>query len=169
MNHVSRSNRSLAAFVAILLLVVSTPTALAAPDARTAVFEGRVFEADGTTPRAGVVVALADAPGGTVWDSQPTSEDGAFRVDTAPTGEYAVLLRDGDQVYLAADRVPLRAGESVPVSVAIHPSMAPAQSDDRGIPRWGEWLITGSIVVIGAFLVNEIATSTASEPSSSPF
>ena len=169
MNRNHGPRRLLSAMVAIALIstVANVAAWSATPEAPT-VLHGRATAADGTTPRPGAVVALSVEADGATWASAPAADDGTFRVEGAPEGTYALVVREGDRVYLAAERFPVRAGVTGPVELAVQPSLAPAQSGGGGIPTWGQWLIAGGIVIGGAFLVDEVVTDDT-EPSASPF
>ena len=160
--------RCLPIVVATADTVATSSAGWAAPTG-SAVLEGRVFDADGSTPRPGVVVVLAESPDGATWESAPSSSDGAFVVDDAPTGEYTVLVRDGDAVYLAGRQVPIRDGMKQEVLLSVQPNLAPASTGNDELPRWGEWMIFGAIALSGAYLANEIFTTDDSESPASPF
>lgn len=161
-------HRLLAATLAIAMTTTFAGVATFAGTEGTTVVHGRVTAEDGTTPRPGAIVALAVDAGGSTWASAPTADDGTFRVEGAPEGTYALVVREGERVYLAAERFPVRAGVTGPLELSVQPSLAPAQSGGGKLPTWGQWLIAGGIVVGGAFLVDEVVTDDT-EPPASPF
>jgi len=163
------SRRFTAALAAVTTVLAMVPaSAWASPDDGAAIVEGRVFaNADGT-PRTGVVVAVSAGEDAPVWESDPTGPDGAFRIEGAPAGEYAVLARDGEAVYLASANVPLRAGTNPPIALTLRPDLAPAASQGGGMSSWGKWLITGTIVIVGGFLLNEVLKDDDAEFNGSP-
>jgi hypothetical protein len=87
-----------------------------------ATFRGRVLDADGVTPRTGVVVALYDARTEVVVRSTPTDARGSFRIEGAAAGSYALLAETPQGAFLAAGEVRLSPGENRPLSLALQPT-----------------------------------------------
>ena len=177
----------LAAVVSIAVVAAASGVPLAA--AELARFQGRVLDADGASPRSGVIVTLVDASGETTYDSRPSDDRGVFRVEEAPAGTYAVLARAPEGNFLAGGRVALVAGDNPAVSLALLPQTDPATPDDAdkdddddegaaappppsppppsgGLPTWGKWVITGAIIVGGVGLVQYLSEE---EDPGSPF
>lgn len=138
--------------------------------AENAAFQGRVFQEDGITPLSGVIVRLVDPDSMATFDSTPTETDGDFLIETAPAGDYTLLAKSTDTVFLAADSLHLDVGVNRPVSIALKPttSLAPAADSTRkGLPMWGKIGIGGVIAVAGLFLINEVTDDV--EEDASPF
>ncbi len=139
---------------------------------------GRVLSPE-RQPQEGVVVALYDAGSDTTFRSQPTDARGAFRVEQAPAGTYAVVVETPKGAYLAADA--LRVDPASPKAVSLSlvasaeppkgapapeaPKPAPEPPADAGkakpaakpkLATWAKWVIVGGIVVGGALVVNAV-------------
>jgi hypothetical protein len=164
--HSCRSRQIVTALITVV--TVMTMSGLPSLAADPAVFQGRVFQADGVTPLEGVVVRLAGQAGSDVYDSVPTAADGAFRIDIAPAGDYAILARTGQDAFLASESHLLESGRNEPVALTLIPTanIAPAQAK-AGPGMWTKVLIAGAIGVGGLFLINEV-TEDVEEPAS-PF
>jgi len=155
--------------------VRSSDGALGATSAGNARFEGRVFGADGVSPRPGVVVALFDEGSGGVFRSDPTDEAGAFRIDAAPAGSYAVVTEAPEGSFLAGDNVELASGTNRPLSLTLTAtpptrSLAPGQTQSgqkSGPSAAVKWGITGGIALAALFLINELTDD--SEETASDF
>ncbi|MCH7780290.1 MAG: carboxypeptidase regulatory-like domain-containing protein [Acidobacteria bacterium] len=139
--------------------------------AESALLSGRVMETDGFTPRSGVVVALVDDEGRRVYRSDPTNEDGAFRIDSAPAGGYKLLAETDQGAFLASNDFRLAPGENQPVSLKLTPAdptsnvtIAPGQTG--GGKNWWQWVIAGTIIVAGLLIVSDASSS--DEPQGSP-
>ncbi len=89
--------------------------------AENALFSGRVMETDGFTPRSGVVVALVDDENRLVYRSDPTNDEGAFEINSAPAGGYKLLAETDEGAYLASDDFKLAAGKNNPLSLKLTP------------------------------------------------
>ena len=96
------------AAVPVLLLAVSI-----ASGADTS-FTGRVFRADGVSPRSGVVVTLFDAQNQQRWVSQPTNSEGTFSIEAAPVGTYGLIADTSAGSFLAASTIQLAPGVNRP-------------------------------------------------------
>jgi len=165
-----RSRRVLA-----LGLALTTASFLATPPTvagEAAVLTGKVFQADGRTPRTGVVVHLVDPASNRDFGAEPTRPDGAFRVDQAPAGTYRVLAETEEGAFLAAQAVTVEPGANRPVSLtlggaapAFQSSADPAASSGGGLPTWGKWVIAGGIVLAALFVINEV-TDDEDQPAS---
>ena len=142
-----RLRRFLGTVLAVALVLVSVPSATLAG---TAVLKGKVVADDGVTPLEGVVVRIGTEETGAIYDSAPTTAEGAFVVDSAPAGTYAVLAQRGEVGFLAAENLELAAGENRPVAIMIQPDtlLAPAQTAASELPLWGKIGIGGTIAVL---------------------
>jgi len=132
--------------------------------AERALLAGRVMETDGFTPRSGVVVALVDHENRRVYRSEPTNEDGAFQIDSAPAGGYKLLAETDEGAFLASDDFQLAGGENKPVSLKLTPAeqtsnvtIAPGQAGAG--TDWWQWAIAGGIIVVGLLVVADASES----------
>ncbi|MBZ5639394.1 MAG: carboxypeptidase-like regulatory domain-containing protein [Acidobacteriia bacterium] len=141
--------------VAIALLVADLP-ALAGSNA---VFRGRVLDADGVSPRPGVVVTLVDESGRKTFDSAPADARGYFRIDAAPAGTYAVVARASEGAFLAASSLTLDSGSNKPLALALKAGAGGGGEAPRRdkISGWLKWAIVGGIAV-GALIVADAIT-----------
>jgi hypothetical protein len=164
-----RSRRALALGLACTIVAV-----IAGPPAPAdgAILSGKVFQADGATPRSGVVVQLVDPRTERSFPSATTREDGAFRIEGAPAGTYRVLAETPAGAFLAGDSVTVSPGANRPVSLTLQeaPPAPPTPADPTtastgGLPTWGKWLIAGGIAVGALFVINEV-TDEEDEPAS---
>ena len=160
------TRRLLAFSLAVATFAFATPVPIGA--AESSVLTGRVMDSDGFTPREGVVVALVDNENQRVYRSDPTSEEGAFEIDSAPAGGYRLLAETDDGAFLASDDFKLDSGKNEPVSLKLTPTagtpnatIAPGAAGDG--TKWWQWGIAGAIVVTGLLVVSD-----ASESSDSP-
>lgn len=142
-----RTRRILGTVLVVALVLLSAP---ATTLAGTALFQGRVVAEDGVTPLEGFVVRIGTEETATVYDSEPTGTDGAFRLDSAPAGSYAVLAQRGETGYLAAENVNLESGVNPPVSILIDTTaeLAPASTTASELPMWGKVAIGVTIAVL---------------------
>ena len=125
----------------------------------SALFSGRIVDSDRVTPRTGVVVSLYDAESDATYRSQPTTDDGMFRIDSAPAGSYTLLTEAPEGVYLAAENLELSPGKNRPLALTLSetaPNLAPARAsttEKGGLPMWAKGLIAGVIVAGGVLLI----------------
>ncbi|NIM64124.1 MAG: hypothetical protein GTO30_21480, partial [Acidobacteria bacterium] len=125
---------------------------------------GRVMETDGLTPRSGVVVALVDDENRLVYRSEPTNEEGAFQIDSAPAGGYKLLAETDDGAFLASNDFQLGAGDNKPVALKLTPAaqasnvtIAPGQAGAES--SWWQWVIAGTIIIAGLLVVSDASES----------
>ena len=130
---------------------------------------GRVLTQNGADPRPGVVVTLVEPASELAYRSSPTDARGAFTIDSAPAGSYALLVEAPEGAFLAASNLQLAPGLNRPVSLALKPGRQgeppagstppPAAGNKKGdLPTWAKWVIAGGIVV-GAAIVIDAVTS----------
>lgn len=165
--HSTLPGRSLAAVLVLAVLAATSPSAVRASDAT---LFGRVTDAPGATPRAGVVVALYDPSTQATFRSEPTDARGAFRIGSASAGTYQVVVESKEGAYLAGNAVALKGGENPPLSVALRPNAqepptppaptptpapAPPAAASKQAP-WVKWVIAGGIILGGALVVNAV-------------
>jgi len=136
--------------------------------AENALLSGRVMETDGFTPRSGVVVALVDDDNRLVYRSDPSNDEGAFQIDSAPAGGYKLLAETDEGAFLASNDFKLASGENKPVSLKLtsgaptsNATLAPGQTGAGGA-SWWQWAIAGSIIVAGLLVVADASESVSS-------
>ena len=161
--------------LAVALILIVTPVVVATPalSAGNAQFGGRVFQADGVTPRTGVVVALVDAETQQVYRAEPTNDEGAFALEAAPAGTYNLLAETDEGAFLASDSIRLNEGANRSLALSLDPSGYNAQgstpssagSSGSGMPNWAKGLIAGAIGVAALLVINE-AGDDVEEPAS---
>ena len=135
---------------------------------------GRVMMQNGADPRPGVVVTLVEPASERAFRSSPTDARGAFTIDAAPAGDYALVVEAPEGAFLASSHLQLAPGVNRPVSLALKPgkegdppaeSTPPAGQKKGGTPTWAKWVIAGGIV-IGAAIVIDGVTQDSKEASS---
>ena len=155
--------------VAAVLILTLTPMLAVTPvaSASNAALAGRVFQADGVTPRTDVVVTLVQQESQESFSSMPTTDEGTFNIDSAPAGDYSLIAETPDGAFLAAESIALVEGENRPVSLALTPAQGASSGSAQkgGLPTWGKWVIAGVIIVGGLVLINEV-TKDEEEPAS---
>jgi len=134
--------------------------------AENALLSGRVMETDGFTPRSGVVVALVDDENRLVYRSDPTTDEGAFQIDSAPAGDYKLLAETDEGAFLASDDFKLAGGENKPVALKLTPgaqgpnsTIAPGAAGAGPGASWWQWGIAGTIIVLGLLVVSDASES----------
>ena len=127
---------------------------------------GRVMAQNGADPRSGVIVTLVEPGSERAYRSSPTDARGAFVIDAAPAGSYALVVEAPEGAFLAARNLELAPGVNRPLSLALKPgkqgeappSTPPAAgAQSQGLPTWAKWVIAGGIVVGGAIVVDAVA------------
>jgi hypothetical protein len=157
---------------ALVVAIAAAVANLPAVAASNALFRGRVLDADGVTPRAGVVVALLDVEKKQSFESAPADDRGYFRIDAAPAGSYAVVARAKEGAFLAASSVALSPGENKPLALSLKSAGSGGAAGGGGaaaatrtaISTWMKWVIVGGIAV-GSLVVAD-AVSKSENPSS---
>lgn len=141
------------------ILMAGTPSTLS----------GRVLTQNGADPRPGVVVALVERSSERAYRSSPTDARGAFTIDSAPAGDYALLVEAPEGAFLAAGRLQLAPGVNRPVSLALKPGRAgeapagstpPPEAKKGGPPTWAKWVIAGAVVVGAAIVIDSVTKKT---------
>jgi hypothetical protein len=157
------SRRLLAAHLAIATFVFASIVPVV--HAENAMLSGRVMDTDGFTPRSGVVVALVDDENRLVYRSNPTNEEGAFEIDSAPAGGYKLLAETDAGAFVASNDFKLAGGENKPVALKLTPgsqtsnvTIAPGQTGGGGA-SWWQWAIAGTIIVAGLLVVADASES----------
>lgn len=126
---------------------------------------GRVMTQTGADPRQGVVVTLVEPATERAYRSSPTDARGAFTIDSAPAGSYALVVEAPEGAFLASNNLQLAPGVNRPVSLALKPGKAdeepakatpPPDHQKRGVPTWAKWVIAGGIIVGAAIVVDSV-------------
>ena len=152
-----------AAMAAALITWTGSGTLLAAaPSTLT----GRVVTQNGADPRAGVVVALIEPASERAFRSSPTDARGAFTIEAAPAGNYALVVEAPEGAFLAASNLVLAPGMNRPLSLALKPGKQseppadapPAAGEQKkgALPMWAKGVIAGGIVVGAAIIVDAV-------------
>jgi hypothetical protein len=169
--HRLRSAWAVALTVALALTYSFTPLMAGG----NADFSGRVYQPDGVAVRADVVVILLDIDRGKEFRSAPTTEDGAFRITSAPAGSYTVVIESPEGAFLAADSLELASGANRPLALRLDasakgprslPGLAQTSSNS-GMATWAKWIIVGGIGIASVIVINEVTDD--DDPPSSPF
>ena len=165
----STLRRSTAATVVFGLVSMTSSSFLLAGSPST--LSGRVLAQNGADPRAGVVVALVEPATERAFRSSPTDAKGAFTIDTAPAGNYAVVIEAPEGAFMASNHVQLAPGVNRPVSLALKPGKAEgakpaAGSSGGGMATWTKWVIAGGVIIGGAIVVNGVTQTNGGEASS---
>jgi hypothetical protein len=130
---------------------------------------GRVLTQNGADPRSGVVVTLIEPATERSYESSPTDAQGAFSIDAAPAGSYALVVLTPEGAFLVASNVQLAPGVNRPLSLALKPgkqdqpgagATPPSSSQKKpgDLPTWAKWVIAGGIVVGGAIIIDAVAS-----------
>ena len=145
---------------AVLVAVFSTFLSLPPTLAMDASFSGRVFEADGMTPRAGVTVNLVKGEGEEFYTSEATSADGTFLIDGAPAGSYSLLVDAGQEAFLSPDPLELQEGVNKPLALSLSASGSESQrtgvGSAEGMKPWLKWLTVGLISMTALYVGHRV-------------
>ncbi len=151
--------RRLAASMTIVVLVsfASMPTLGAGSPAS---WGGRVFELDRATPREGVVVSLRGDAGQANVRSEPTRADGAFMIESMPSGKYTLAVETAEGVFVSSEPLNLQPGSNTPLALSLRPA-AYLASQEHGfggdeIPRVVEYVVGGAIILFSLFVLDKI-------------
>jgi hypothetical protein len=85
---------------------------------------GRIFVADGVTPRVGVVVKAANLDTSQIFSSGRTDTAGRYALSDLPAGRYQVAVESREGLYVNEDRVPVLQGRKTLFSLALNPATA---------------------------------------------
>jgi len=92
---------------------------------------GRIFVADGVTPRSGVVVKAANLSTSQIFTSTQTDKSGRYALADLPSGRYQIAVETGEGLYVNQDRVPVLQGRKTLFSLALNPVSV---QDDTPVP-----------------------------------
>ena len=158
--------------VALVLGLVTLTSAGSLLAGSPSTLTGRVLTQNGADPRPGVVVTLVETASERAFRSSPTDAQGAFMIDAAPAGSYALVVEAPEGAFLAASNLQLAPGVNRPLSLALKPGKegeAPAGSaatppgrKKGAVPTWAKWVIAGGVVVGAAIIVNAVTKTEAS-------
>lgn len=130
----------------------------------SALVSGRVTEADGAKPRAGVVVTLVDEAGQKTFRSSPTDARGAFKIDQAPAGRYGMLVETSEGAFVASNAVEVKSGANRPVALSLKSASGRAEGEKPSsggskstTPTWAKWVI-GTGIVLGGIIIADAVT-----------
>jgi len=82
---------------------------------------GRIFLADGVTPRGGVVVKAANLITSQVFESHETDRSGHYAFSGLPSGQYQVAVEAGEGLYVNEAHVPVIQGRKTLFSMSLNP------------------------------------------------
>ncbi|PYQ11212.1 MAG: hypothetical protein DMH00_08745 [Acidobacteria bacterium] len=85
---------------------------------------GRIFRADGVTPRSGVVVRVANLSTSEIFASTQTDNSGRYALPSLPSGQYQLAVEANEGLYVNPDRIPVLQGRKTLFSLALNPSRA---------------------------------------------
>jgi hypothetical protein len=171
-----RRKTALALAVALVSLT-SSGTLLAGT---TSTLSGRVMAQNGADPREGVVVTLIEPNSEKAFRSSPTNAHGAFTIDSAPAGNYTLVIEAPEGAFLAADNLQLAPGMNRPLSLALKPGKQstppPAEATPQdttakkkgALPTWAKWVIAGGIVVGGAIIIDAVTSEDTASSFTAP-
>jgi hypothetical protein len=114
---IGRRLAALAVAVSLSGVPVCFGQALGAAGALT----GRIFHADGVTPRSGVVVKAANLSTSQVFESTETDRSGRYAFSSLPSGQYEVAVEAGEGLYVNGEHVPVVQGRKTLFSMALNP------------------------------------------------
>jgi hypothetical protein len=148
---------------AVLVAVCSTFLSLPPVLAMDASFSGRVFEADGMTPRSGVTVNLIKGEGESIYTSSATSADGTFVIEAAPAGSYSLLVDSGQEAFLSPEPLELQSGVNKPLALTLNASRGETRQTGLGSARpmkpWLKWTTVGLISVTALYVGHRVLKS----------
>ncbi len=151
--------RRLAASITIVVLVSFASMPTVGADA-AASWGGRVFNGDRSTPRGGVVVSLRGDASQANVRSEPTRADGAFLIQSMPSGTYTVAVETGEGVFVSSEPLILNPGSNTPLALSLRPATYSASQDHGlgggGFPRVVEYIVGGAIVLFSLFVLDRI-------------
>jgi hypothetical protein len=127
-------------------------------------------------------VTLVEPASEKAYRSSPTDSRGAFTIDAAPSGSYALVVEAPEGAFLASSHLQLAPGVNRPVSLALKPGKQgeppapatppatppPAAPPKSSVPTWAKWVIAGGIIV-GAAIVVDAVTSDSNNNEASSF
>ncbi len=101
--------------------VSGVPLSFGQTAASSGFLSGRIFVADGVTPRPGVVVKAANLSTSQVYASTQTDKSGRYAFADLPSGRYQIAVETGEGLYVNEDLVPVLQGRKTLFSLALNP------------------------------------------------
>jgi hypothetical protein len=123
--------------LAVLGLAVSLcgfPLSFGQPAQAAGSLAGRIFVADGVTPRPGVVVKVANLTTSKIFASALTDRSGRYVLGDLPSGQYQVAVDTGEGLYVNQERVPVLQGRKTLFSLALNRSAQDNPGDNPPPP-----------------------------------
>lgn len=95
---------------------------------------GFVYGKDGKSPLPGAIVFLKGADTDKVYQSEPTSKTGNYRISNIEAGTYVVGLKINEDTFNVDDYVKVASGKTDTLSLALGspPGLGGAQLDEQG-------------------------------------
>lgn len=121
------------AAVALAVAISGTPLVFSQANAVGGSLTGRIFKADGVTPRTGVLVKVAHLSTSEVFTSPQTDKAGRYDLGDLPSGQYQVVVETGEGLYVNQDKVPVMQGRKTLFSLALS-----SKADDENPPEGTE-------------------------------
>ena len=152
--------RRFAASVTIVVLFsfASMPTA----GAGSASWGGRVFDGDRATSREGVVVSLRSDAGQASVRSEPTRADGAFLIESMPSGTYTLAVETAEGLFVSSEPLNLQPGSNTPLALSLRPAGYSASQehgfgdDDDEFPPVVGYVVGGAVILFALFVLDKI-------------
>jgi hypothetical protein len=96
---------------------------------------GFIYDKDGTTPLQGAVIKLKNISTGSMYQSDPTDKQGAFRVDGLSKGIYTfgITTKDGD--FNSNELIGILENETTKISISLSPYEGQGRSAMQEIAR----------------------------------
>jgi hypothetical protein len=160
----------------VLVLTVQALWIPAPAGDQTVSLAGMVVSSETEAPLVGARLHVGDPTSGHVFTTQPTTEDGSFRLEKLPAASYRLAVEIEGGLYVVEAPVKLAPGEARSVTVAINPQSAPSPGEQqekkkkKGAGFWNN-PVTASLVIIGSatvlgLLINEGTDDPVASPSS---
>lgn len=96
---------------------------------------GRIFVADGVTPRPGVIVRAANLTTAKIFTSSRTDHSGRYVLADLPSGQYQIAVDTGEGLYVNQERVPVLQGRKTLFSLALNRSAQDNPGDNPPPPE----------------------------------
>jgi len=122
--------RRLAA-VSVAVMMSGIPLSFSQTVRAAGALTGRIFLADGVTPRSGVVVKVANLSTSQIFASSQTDRSGHYALSSLPSGQYQVAVQTGEGLYVNPDRIPVIQGRKTLFSMALNPAASQGATSDN--------------------------------------
>ena len=125
-------HRFLVALMVVAALVVYGPVASAASSPTATVeIQGAVMASDGMTAVEGAVVRAAHMETRTVYESAPTSTNGAYSLANLPAGSYDLAIETSDGIFISDAFLQPEPGKKMVVFFALQPADGSSKAEDE--------------------------------------